>query len=280
MQPTMVIVGSGEAGGCAAVALREAGWDGPITLFGEERHGPYERPPLSKELLTDRTPPKTRLSAENGQFSELGIVHRPNNRVTGIDPVRRQIRLQSGETAAYEKLLLATGARARLPKVPGGEYALTLRLIEDAWALRHLFGAGGHVIIIGGGFIGLELAASAVKLGGRVSVIESRKRLLSRAAPSGLAKRIQHEHVRRGVRFHFGVGISKVECRAVVLDSGQRVAGDRLRQRHRLGARHRTGAQGQSADCRRRCHGRISVHFQSIDLCLRRLRGEPPSAIR
>ena len=226
MQPAMIIVGSGEAGGCAAVALRDAGWDGPITLFGEERHGPYERPPLSKQLLTDDGPPKTRPSAETRRFSELRIEHRPNSRVIGIDPDRRRIRLQSGEAAPYEKLLLATGARARLLNAPGSEYALTLRSFEDAWALRHLFGAGGHAIIIGGGFIGLELAASAIKLGGQVSVFESRERLLSRAVPADLAERIRREHVRRGVRFHFGAGVSRVERRAVVLSSGERIAGD------------------------------------------------------
>ena len=224
--PAMIIIGSGEAGGCAAVGLRDAGWDGPITLYGEERHGPYERPPLSKELLTDTKLPQTRLSAEAGRFEELAIDHRPNSRVTAIDPLRKEISLQSGEAASYEKLLLATGARARLMSVPGSEYALTLRSFEDAWALRHLFGAGGHAIIIGGGFIGLELASSAVKLGGRVTLLESRERLLSRAVPAELAERIRQEHIARGVRFRFGAAVSRVERRAVVLDDGERISGD------------------------------------------------------
>lgn len=222
----MIIVGSGEAGGCAAVALREAGWDGPITMFGEERHGPYERPPLSKQLLTDSAPPQARASAETGRFGELDIQHRPNSKVISIDRDARQIKLQSGESAPYAKLLLATGARARLLSAPGSEYALTLRSFEDAWALRHLFGAGGHAIIIGGGFIGLELAASAVKLGGQASVIESRERLLARSVPPELAVRIRHEHERRGVRFHFGADVSQVERRAVLLDNGERLTGD------------------------------------------------------
>ena len=222
----MIIVGSGEAGGCAAVALREAGWDGPITMFGEERHGPYERPPLSKQLLTDSAPPQARASAETSRFGELDIQHRPNSKVISIDRDARQIKLQSGESAPYAKLLLATGARARLLSAPGSEYALTLRSFEDAWALRHLFGAGGHAIIIGGGFIGLELAASAVKLGGQASVIESRERLLARSVPPELAERIRHEHERRGVRFHFGADVSQVERRAVLLDNGERLTGD------------------------------------------------------
>ncbi len=222
----MIIIGSGEAGGCAAVALREAGWAGPITLFGEERHGPYERPPLSKELLTDTEPPRTRTSAEAKRFAELGVILRPNTRVAEISPERKLIRLQSGGSVPYENLLLATGARARLLKVPGSEYALTLRSFEDAWALRHLLGAGGHAIIVGGGFIGLELAASAVKLGGRVTLLESRERLLARAVPSALAERIRLEHARRGVLFHFGTALSRIERRAVILDNGERISGD------------------------------------------------------
>ncbi|MDA4844968.1 NAD(P)/FAD-dependent oxidoreductase [Hoeflea poritis] len=225
-RPAMIIVGSGEAGGCAAVALREAGWEGPITLYGEERHGPYERPPLSKELLTEKEPPKPRPSAEAGRFDELGISHRPNSRVIDIDPAGKEISLHSGQTAHYEKLLLATGARARLMSVPGSEYALTLRSFEDAWALRHLFGAGGHAVIIGGGFIGLELAASAIKLGGRVTLLENQERLLSRAVPAELAQRLHEEHVCRGVRFHFGASVSRVERRAVILENGERIAGD------------------------------------------------------
>jgi len=222
----MIIIGAGEAGGCAAVAMREAGWDGPITIIGEERHRPYERPPLSKALLTNGEVPRPRLSAEAERLDALDIRHRPNSRVVQLDRSRHQIRLQSGEVLPYGKLLLATGARARPLAVPGGEYALTLRSFEDAWALRHLFGGGGHVIIIGGGFIGLELAAGAVELGARVTVIENRERLLARAVPAELAHRLHAEHVARGVTFHLAATVASVERKAVILSSGERIAGD------------------------------------------------------
>jgi len=93
----MIIIGAGEAGGCAAVAMREAGWDGPITIIGEERHRPYERPPLSKALLTNGEVPRPRLSAEAERLDALDIRHRPNSRVVQLDRSRHQIRLQSGE---------------------------------------------------------------------------------------------------------------------------------------------------------------------------------------
>lgn len=222
----MVIIGAGEAGGCAAVAMREAGWDGPITIIGEERHPPYERPPLSKAAITDETPPEPKVSAEAQKFKEFDILHRSDIRVGRIDRNGKRVHIEDGGSIGYERLLLATGALARSLPVKGGEYALTLRSHEDVWALRQFFGQGRHIIIVGGGLIGLELAASANRLGARVTVIESQDRLLARAVPADIAARIHETHRRHGVRFHLAAAVEEITRTGVRLRNGDRIDGD------------------------------------------------------
>ncbi len=222
----MVIIGAGEAGGCAAVAMREAGWDGPITILGDERHPPYERPPLSKAAITAETMPDTRLSAEAGRFEDLEIDHVADTRVARIDRSSKRIHIRDGGTIGYERLLLATGAQARPLSVEGGEYALTLRSQEDVWALRRFFGPGRHVLIVGGGLIGLELAASANGLGATATIIESQDRLLARSVRPDIARRIERTHLEHGNRFRFNAGVELVERTRVILNTGERIDGD------------------------------------------------------
>ena len=168
----VVIVGAGESGARVAIALREQGFDGEIALIGAEPHAPYERPPLSKAAIVDAEAPLPAIG-DVARFPELGVDVRLGVGVVAVDRAARHVRLADGVGLAYDKLVLATGARARALPVSGAEHALTLRTYEDALELRERFRSGARVAIVGGGFIGLELAASARKLGCDVTVIEA-----------------------------------------------------------------------------------------------------------
>lgn len=226
MKSGMVIIGAGEAGGCAAVAMRDAGWDGPITIIGDERHLPYERPPLSKTAITAETMPHVRISGEARRFGELEIKHLSDTRVAKIDRASKRIHIQDGGAIDYQKLLLATGAQARPLLASGGEYALTLRSQEDVWSLRRFLEPGRHVLIVGGGLIGLELAASANQLGATATIIESQNRLLARSVLPEIASRIGASHLDRGNRIRLASGVDSVERTEVLLNSGERISGD------------------------------------------------------
>lgn len=229
-QHGMVIVGAGECGGRAAVTLRELGWTGAITLIGSEPHPPYERPPLSKAFLIDGHGADFKGNADASRLDELSISHRASRRVASVDRLARQVHLDNGETVQYHRLLLATGAEARRMAIKGAENVLVLRNHSDALLLRAHFRPGKRVIIIGGGFIGLELAASAAQLGASVSLIESQPRLLSRNVPADIAAIIEQRHRAAGVEFHIGACIVAVEAGSrgstVVLASGENTAGD------------------------------------------------------
>ncbi len=204
----MVIVGAGEAGARAARALREQGWDGTITLIGEEPHEPYERPPLSKAVMTaPGEPPLARtLGAE--KLAEWRIEFLHDTRAAAIDRAARCVVLEDGRTVPYARLLLATGARARRLNVPGAEGALYLRNFTDALALRARLVGGAHLVVIGGGFIGLEIAASAITRGCRVTLVEAAPRILMRGVPEAIAARVAARHRAADVVLHEGKGIA------------------------------------------------------------------------
>jgi 3-phenylpropionate/trans-cinnamate dioxygenase ferredoxin reductase subunit len=213
----MVIIGAGECGTRAALALRQAGYDGAVTLIGAEPHAPYERPPLSKDAITAAAPaPKAIGGAE--RLAEAGIDFRPSRSALGIDRTARRVLLE-GETIPYERLLLATGARPRPLPLPGadGPTVVTLRTLDDAARIRAALGPGRHLAVIGGGFIGLELAASARKLGAEVTVIEALPRLLTRGVPAEVAQVLYERHIAEGVSFHFGARLTAITAAGVVL---------------------------------------------------------------
>ena len=221
----IVIIGGGEAGGRAALALRGKGHDGPITLIGAESVPPYERPPLSKAVLTgDADGPPVVSSAEACEAKAIDL--RLGQTVTGIDRPDKVLTLADGATLAYEKLLLATGARARPLALPGGEAALLLRTVDDAAAIRSRLGAGARLAVIGGGFIGLEVAASASVLGAEVTVIELAPRLMGRAVPAALAGIMAERHAKAGIRLMTECGVERIEGGDVVLASGERIEAD------------------------------------------------------
>lgn len=208
--PHFVIVGAGECGARAAFALREKGFDGDITLIGAESLAPYERPPLSKQALVETIEPKFVATAE--RYGEQSIDLRLDTTVTAIHPGDRTVRLADGQTLGYDKLLLATGASPRA--FPGVDttngHIRMLRTHADALALRSALHPGQHIAIIGGGFIGLELAATARKLGADATVIEGLPRLLKRGVPEEIAEMITERHRLEGVDIRCGEAIDAV----------------------------------------------------------------------
>lgn len=211
MTAGMVIIGAGECGTRAAFALREAGYDGTVTLVGAEPHLPYERPPLSKAAMTADIP-AIKAIADVARLDEQRIDLMRSTKVTCIDRANRSVRLADGSDIAYDKLLLATGAVPRqLPLAGLGRRKVYLRTFDDALHIRQHLRDGVRIAIVGGGFIGLELAASARKLGADVTVIEAQPRLLIRGVPEEIAAVIHETHLAEGVDIICGDGIASIE---------------------------------------------------------------------
>jgi 3-phenylpropionate/trans-cinnamate dioxygenase ferredoxin reductase subunit len=224
-----VIVGAGECGARAAMALREQGFDGDVTLIGSETHLPYERPPLSKEgMLAEVFAAKTITTAE--RLAEANVAFRGGLHIARIDRAAKRLIGEHGNALPYDKLLLATGASPRSLPVAEGDRVVYLRTLDDARRLRDELLPGRRLAVVGGGFIGLELAASARARGAEVTVIEALPRLLSRAVPEAIAAQIQARHELEGVELVFGDGIaairSEVSAATVQLNSGRRVVAD------------------------------------------------------
>lgn len=209
----IVIVGAGHAGGRAAEALRTAGHQGPITLIGRERHPPYERPPLSKELLHGAIPVEKTYIRPQAYYEEAGIVLRLGQGVEGIERSAQRVRLDGGASLPYDALLLTMGARARRLPLPGadGSRVLYLRDIDDSLALREHLKPGVRLAVIGAGFIGLEVAASARKRGAEVVVLEVAPQPLGRVLPPEIGEFFATLHRKNGVEVRTGVAVSGFE---------------------------------------------------------------------
>lgn len=205
-QAGMVIIGAGHCGGRAALALRNLGWTGAITVIGDEPLAPYERPPLSKSVLSGETGMDAMQLAAVDAWHEAGVTLRLGCRVNAIDRAARSITLDDGGTIAYRSLLLATGGAARTLSIPGAQHprVLSLRTHADALALRDHLRPGARVVLVGGGFIGLEVAASAREAGCDVELVEGAPRLLGRAVPESVASLVQALHQARGTRIRCG----------------------------------------------------------------------------
>ncbi len=230
----MVVVGAGECGARAAFALREQGYAGPVTLIGDERHLPYERPPLSKQAMVSETDPLPKTIASEEVCRAKNVQCRLGMVVGEVDRARKVVALSDGTSLPYDKLLLATGAVPRKLRLPGAESARTdyLRTFDDALRIRAKLQSGTRLAIIGGGFIGLELAASARKRSCTVTVIEGLPRILSRAVPEVIAEVVATRHRAEGVDLICGAGVETITETAdaieVRLTGGRVIAADHL----------------------------------------------------
>jgi len=220
----VVIVGTGHAGGSAAALLRQYGWQGPVTLIGAEPTVPYQRPPLSKAWLKGELALADLLLRPTTFYPDNGIELRLGCEVVAIDRAAGCVALPTGECVAYDHLILATGCRARPLPIPGNqlEGVVALRTLADANRMRPLLRAGARIAIVGAGYIGLEVAASARSLGAEVVVIEREARVLPRVASEVLSEFFRQRHTDAGVRIITGAAVEAFD------DDQQRVAAAHL----------------------------------------------------
>ncbi|WP_028219624.1 NAD(P)/FAD-dependent oxidoreductase [Paraburkholderia oxyphila] len=212
MDDTILVVGGGQAGGCAAQALRAGGFEGRVIIVGNESWRPYERPPLSKDVLlaTDDTDCFKGWLHE-ATFYDDASVERIVANVTHLDTHRRVAVLGSGRELRYDRCLLATGGRARgLAGVQHGPRVASLRTLDDAMRLRSLMARAKSVAVVGGGFLGLEFAASARARGLEVVVFEAGARLLSKAMPAAFSGQLHAKHEAHGVRIVLDAGSVRI----------------------------------------------------------------------
>jgi 3-phenylpropionate/trans-cinnamate dioxygenase ferredoxin reductase subunit len=242
---TFVVVGAGQAGRWLALTLRADGYQGRIVWFGDELHRPYERPPLSKAVLKGDVPLAQLALVQDAALAELKADFRPGERVIAIDRERRVVRTDSGMQVEYDALFLANGGRARsLPGLAPHPRVHTLRTYDDALALKAQLdraakgrekgqGQGaGRVIVIGGGWIGLEVAASSRAMGCAVTVVEAAPRLCIRTVPPRVSDHLAALHRAQGVDLRIGDGVQAVgpsdQGVTVRLASGATIEGDAL----------------------------------------------------
>ncbi|WP_159349108.1 NAD(P)/FAD-dependent oxidoreductase [Roseomonas harenae] len=209
----VVIVGAGQAGAEAALALRQGGFPGPVHLFGREAVSPYERPPLSKGFLLGTILEERLIFRSAAAYEAAGIRLVLGREVSQLDPANRRVVLNDGVAVDYAACILATGAEPRPLPVPGGGLPgiLLLRSLEHARQLRAAIVPGLPVVVVGGGYLGLEVAASARKLGAEVTIIEAQPALLHRSASAITAEALASRHRAAGVRLLLGRQVARIE---------------------------------------------------------------------
>jgi 3-phenylpropionate/trans-cinnamate dioxygenase ferredoxin reductase subunit len=223
----IVIVGAGQAGASLASKLRDLGYAGEVTLIGEERVAPYQRPPLSKGYLLKEMGLDRLLLRSEEFWAEHGVTLRLGQAVDAIDPAAKTVTL-AGELFAYDELALCTGSRPRrLPAAIGGdlEGVYTVRTLADVDAMEHEFRPGRRLLVVGGGYIGLEAAAVGCKLGLDVTVIEMAPRILQRVAAPETSDYVRGEHLKHGVAIYEGTGLDRLLGEGRV--TGARLSGGR-----------------------------------------------------
>lgn len=229
---SIVIVGAGQAGYQVAASLRQEGFNGSITLIGDEPGVPYQRPPLSKAYLLGKVGVEALRFRPPEYFDEHRIT-RIQSSVSRIHRERREVVLASGETLTYDHLVLATGARNRVPTVPGIELngVFGLRSLADADSLSQRLGRAQRAVVIGAGFIGLEFAAVAAARGISVDVLELGTRPMARAVSTITSRVFDQAHASWGVRIHYGHSLAAIEgvdghVTGVQLANGEVLAAD------------------------------------------------------
>lgn len=232
MVSPITIVGAGQAGAQCVQTLRQSGYDGPLTLIGNEPHLPYQRPPLSKKFLTFDTDEERLLLRPASMYADLNVDVKVGATVTRIDPAHHTIRLRDGSDHPYAKLLIATGMRPRALSIPGVDLpgVVMLRSLMDANLIRSHLTPGKKAIVIGGGYIGLEVAAVARGLGLDVTVLEAAERVLGRVVAPDVSAFFTKLHRSRGVDLKVATGVTAIvgetRAEAVRLVDGSEIQAD------------------------------------------------------
>jgi 3-phenylpropionate/trans-cinnamate dioxygenase ferredoxin reductase subunit len=200
----IVIVGAGHAAGQAAASLRQEGFEDDIIIIGDEAHIPYQRPPLSKAYLSGEQGIERVYLRPEKFYEDKNVTVKTSTSVTAIDTAAHTVTTDQGETIGYDKLLLATGGRPRKLSIPGSDLTGIhyLRTIADVDAIRDEFAEGRRLVIVGGGYIGLEVASVAVKYGLEVHVLEMEERILQRVTTPQMSAYYHQLHGGRGVHIH------------------------------------------------------------------------------
>ena len=229
---TIIIVGGGHAGGQAAASLRQEGYQGELTLLTDEPHIPYQRPPLSKQYLSGEHGIERVYLRPEEFYASKDITVRTGVRVEGIDTNAKTLACANGETLTYDKLLLATGARPRKLATPGAELpgVYYLRTIADVDAIRQDFQPGKRIAIVGGGYIGLEVAAVAVEMGLQVTVLEMEERILQRVTTPEMSAFYADLHTSHGVVIRTGMRaesfLGSTRLQGVICAGGETIEAD------------------------------------------------------
>ncbi|MFG2042995.1 NAD(P)/FAD-dependent oxidoreductase [Dactylosporangium sp. NPDC048998] len=231
----VLIVGGGHAGVALVGQLAKSGFAGSIAVVDAQDGLPYERPPLSKGFVLDEAD-ETTLLLRHPEYWTSGVAdHLPRTAITRVDPDARVVEADTGELFRYGSLVWATGASARRLALPGGDAAnvLSLRTLDDARRLKNLAGEAARIVIIGGGYIGLETAATLAKLGKQVTVVEIQERLLARVAGVTIADHLLRVHAEHGVRVLLRTGVAGLDLvdghvRSVLLTDGGLLPADVL----------------------------------------------------
>lgn len=234
---TAIIIGAGHAGGELAIALRNEGWEGRILLLGEEAHLPYHRPPLSKAYLAGSVEKSSLSIRPQMAYDKANVEFIGGVRVSRIDRANQRLELADGSQLAYDKLAIATGGRPRPLSVPNATVAERcanfhyLRTLDDVEQIRAQLAPGKRLAIVGGGYIGLEVAASAIAQGLQVTVLEALPRVLQRVTAAELSAYYERKHREAGVDIRTGVQVADLEVTgdtvsAVLCADGSRLAAD------------------------------------------------------
>ena len=209
MNDHLVIVGGGQAAAQAVQSLRQQSFTGAITLLSDEPHPPYQRPPLSKKYFAGELARERLLLRPATFYAEKGVALELGARVEEIEPAERRVRLRDGRTLAYDRLLLATGSRARVLPVPGADLPGVhyFRTIADVDSILASLAPGARAVLVGAGYIGLEVAASARQRGFDVTVLEAADRVMSRTVSAEVSAFYEACHRTAGVAIHCNAGV-------------------------------------------------------------------------